>query len=207
MSVASDRDASHSPPERELDRTAVEVAEFVAHLFEREPDGKEALRGVDRRTERQTLVAKRGDHPRRIRRSDFGCLGFAPGGQRVCASAQVIGCAFRDAQDQRSQSPLEHLAKRLGSGPPEHDEVVTKPEQRPPQRSQVWLGGEKADPLVLRFVGDRMCLRDDLQAPRNDLQKIDKDNEDLDLPPSQNDIIGAGQVHSEEENLTNTKTR
>jgi len=36
---------------------------------------------------------------------------------------------------------------------------VTEPEQRPPQRSQVWLGGEKADPLVLRFVGDRMCLR------------------------------------------------
>ena len=152
---------SHSPA-RELNRTAVEVAEILAHLFEREPEGKKALRGVNRHTERQTLVAKRGDHPGAFVEGGFGCLerrGFAPGGQRVCASALVSGRAFLDAQEQRSQSRLGRLGKRLRVGPPEHDEVVTEPEQRPPQRSQVWLGGEKADPLVLRFVGDRMCLR------------------------------------------------
>jgi hypothetical protein len=49
--------ASHSSPAGELDRTAVEVAEFLAHLFEREPEGKKAPRGVDWQTERQTLVA------------------------------------------------------------------------------------------------------------------------------------------------------
>jgi hypothetical protein len=54
-----------------------------------------ALRGVDWQAERQTLVAKRGDHPGAFIEGGFGCLGFAPGGQRVCASAQVIGCAFR----------------------------------------------------------------------------------------------------------------
>jgi hypothetical protein len=47
--------ASHSSPARELDRTAVEFAEILAHLFEREPEGKKALRGVDRQTERQSL--------------------------------------------------------------------------------------------------------------------------------------------------------
>jgi hypothetical protein len=51
-------------------------------------------------------------------------------------------------------------------------------------------------------IGHRQPIQDDLQPPRDDLQKIDKDNEDLDLPASQNDIIGAGQVHSEEEDLT-----
>jgi hypothetical protein len=92
--------ASHSSPAGELDRTAVEVAEFLAHLFEREPEGKKAPRGVDWQTERQTLVAKRGDHPGAFIEGGFGCLGFE-GGQRVRASAQVIGCAFRDAQEQR----------------------------------------------------------------------------------------------------------
>jgi hypothetical protein len=146
MSAASDPDRLHSSPAGEFDRTAVEVAEFLAHLFEREPEGKKALRGVDWQTERQTLVAKRGDHPGAFIEGGFGCLGFA-GGQRVCASAQVIGCAFRDAQEQRSKS-------RWSRGPPEHDEVVTEPEQHPPQRSQVWLGGEKADPLLPRREGD-----------------------------------------------------
>jgi hypothetical protein len=78
--------------------TAVEVAEFLAHLFEREPEGKKALRGVDWQTERQTLLAKRGDHPGAFVEGGFGCLGSAPVGQRVCASVQVIGCAFRYAK-------------------------------------------------------------------------------------------------------------
>jgi hypothetical protein len=87
--------ASHSylSAARQLDRTAVEVAEFVAHLFEREPEGKQALRGVDRQTERQTLIAKRGDHPGAFVEGGLGCLGFAPGAQCVCGYAQVIGRA------------------------------------------------------------------------------------------------------------------
>jgi hypothetical protein len=40
------------------------------------------------------------------------------------------------------------------------------------------------------------------QSTQDDLRKIEKDNRDLDLPASQDDIIGAGQVHSEEEDLT-----
>jgi hypothetical protein len=40
----------------------------------------------------------------------------------------------------------------------------------------------------------------DPQQPANDdLKSIEKDNQDLELPASQDDIVGAGQVHSEEE--------
>jgi hypothetical protein len=98
--------ASHSSAARELDRTAVEVPEFVAHLFEREPEGKQALRGVDRHTERQTLVAKRGDHPGASVDGGFGCLerrGFASG-----ASASAL-------PRRRSAAPSA-VRKRSGPG-------------------------------------------------------------------------------------------
>jgi hypothetical protein len=40
------------------------------------------------------------------------------------------------------------------------------------------------------------------QPTRNDLQKIERDNQDLDMPASRDEIIRAGQVHSEEDVLT-----
>jgi hypothetical protein len=49
--------------------------------------------------------------------------------------AQVIGYALCNAQQQRSEPRMNCVGKRLGGGASEHDEVVTKPEQRPEQRS------------------------------------------------------------------------
>ena len=51
-------------------------------------------------------------------------------------------------------------------------------------------------------IGHRQPTEDDLQPTQDDLEKIDKDNQLLNLPASQDDISGAGQVHSEEEDLT-----
>ena len=50
-------------------------------------------------------------------------------------------------------------------------------------------------------IGHRRPTQDDLQPTQDDLQKIEKDNRDLDLPASQDDIIGADQVHAREEDL------
>jgi hypothetical protein len=77
--------ASHSSPAGELDCTPVEVAEFLAHLFEREPEDKKSLRGVDWQTERQTLVAKRGDHPAHSSKA-----ASAASGSRRAASASAL---------------------------------------------------------------------------------------------------------------------
>jgi hypothetical protein len=44
-------------PARDLARTAVEVAEILAHLVEREPQSEDAFQGVDRKTLRQPLAA------------------------------------------------------------------------------------------------------------------------------------------------------
>ena len=49
-------------------------------------------------------------------------------------------------------------------------------------------------------IGHRQPTRDD--PSQDDFKKIEKDNGDLDLPASQDDIIGAGRVHSEEGDLT-----
>jgi hypothetical protein len=37
------------------------------------------------------------------------------------------------------------------------------------------------------------------QPVNDDLRSIERDNQDLDLPASQDDLVGADQVHSEEE--------
>ena len=50
-------------------------------------------------------------------------------------------------------------------------------------------------------IGHRRPSQDDLQFTQDDFQEIEKDNQDLDLPASQDDIIGAGGVHSREEDL------
>jgi hypothetical protein len=43
----------------------------------------------------------------------------------------------------------------------------------------------------------------DPQQPANgDLKSIERDNQDLELPASRDDIVGTGQVHSEEEAQT-----
>lgn len=49
-------------------------------------------------------------------------------------------------------------------------------------------------------IGHGQPTRDD--PSEDDLMKIEKDNGDLDLPASQDDTIGAGRVHSQEEDLT-----
>ena len=46
---------------RDLAHTAVEVAEILAHLVEREPQRENAFQGVDRQTLRQPLAADRCD--------------------------------------------------------------------------------------------------------------------------------------------------
>jgi hypothetical protein len=40
------------------------------------------------------------------------------------------------------------------------------------------------------------------QSTNNDLKMIERDNQDLELPASQDDIVGADQVHSEEDTQT-----
>jgi hypothetical protein len=50
-------------------------------------------------------------------------------------------------------------------------------------------------------IDHRRPTQDDLRPTRDDFQEIEKDNQDLDLPASQDDIIGAGGVHSREEDL------
>ena len=50
-------------------------------------------------------------------------------------------------------------------------------------------------------IGHRSPSQDDLQFTQDDFQQIERDNRDLDLPASQDDIIGAGGVHSREEDL------
>jgi hypothetical protein len=51
-------------------------------------------------------------------------------------------------------------------------------------------------------IGHRQRTQDDLQPTQDNLEKIDKDNQQLDLPASQDEITGAGQVQSEEDALT-----
>jgi hypothetical protein len=43
-------------------------------------------------------------------------------------------------------------------------------------------------------IGHRQPTQDDLQSSRDDLEKIEKDNQLLNLPASQDDITGAGQA-------------
>ena len=50
-----------SSPSRDLVRTAIEVAEILAHLVEREPQSENAFQGVYRQTLRQPVAAYRCD--------------------------------------------------------------------------------------------------------------------------------------------------
>jgi hypothetical protein len=52
-------------------------------------------------------------------------------------------------------------------------------------------------------IGHRQRTQDDAQPTQDNLKKVDRDNQQLDLPASQNEITGAGQVQSEEDALTN----
>ena len=52
-------------------------------------------------------------------------------------------------------------------------------------------------------IGHRQPTQYGLQPTRDDLEKIDKANRQLDLPASQDDITGAGPVRSNEDALTN----
>jgi hypothetical protein len=51
-------------------------------------------------------------------------------------------------------------------------------------------------------IGHRQPPQDDLRPTRDDLEKIDKDNHELDLPASQDGVTGAGPVASEQDALT-----
>jgi hypothetical protein len=52
-------------------------------------------------------------------------------------------------------------------------------------------------------IGHRQPTQYDLQPTQDNLEKIDKDNQQLDLPASQDEITGAGQLRSKEDSLTN----
>jgi hypothetical protein len=86
---------------RGIPHAPIEVAEILAHLVKREPQGEKALRGVQRQTKRQALVANGGDRPGAVGEDSFSSLerrGPAPSGQRARTSAQVIGYALCNAQ-------------------------------------------------------------------------------------------------------------
>jgi hypothetical protein len=51
-------------------------------------------------------------------------------------------------------------------------------------------------------IGHRRPTQVDLQPTQDDLERIDKDNHELDLPASQDGITGAGPVPAEEDALT-----
>ena len=48
---------------------------------------------------------------------------------------------------------------------------------------------------------------DPQQSANDDLRSIERDNQDLELPVSQDDIVGAGKVHSAEEAQTKRITQ
>jgi hypothetical protein len=52
-------------------------------------------------------------------------------------------------------------------------------------------------------IGHWQPIQYDLQPTQDDFKKIDKANQDLDLPTSQDEITGAGQLRSMEDALTN----
>jgi hypothetical protein len=51
-------------------------------------------------------------------------------------------------------------------------------------------------------IGDRSPIQNGLQPTKDGLQNIDTDNQLLNLPATQDDITGAGQVQSQEDALT-----
>jgi hypothetical protein len=52
-------------------------------------------------------------------------------------------------------------------------------------------------------IGHRQPTQDDLQPTQGDFGRIDKDNQQLHLPASQDGIIGARPLPAEEDTLTN----
>jgi hypothetical protein len=52
-------------------------------------------------------------------------------------------------------------------------------------------------------IGHQRPAQYNLQPTQDDVEKINRDNRQLDLPASQDEITGAGQVQSEEDALTN----
>ena len=52
-------------------------------------------------------------------------------------------------------------------------------------------------------IGHRQPSQYDLQPAQDHLKKIDKDNQELDMPASRDEITGVGQVGSKEDALTN----
>jgi hypothetical protein len=52
-------------------------------------------------------------------------------------------------------------------------------------------------------IGHQRPAQYNLQPTQDDVEKINRDNRQLDLPASQDEITGAGQVPSEENTLTN----
>ena len=137
----------------------IEVAEILAHLVEREPEGEQALRGVQqadqasgprRESQRSSAPssAKWLRQPRAARaRAERPARPHFGAGDRL-RSLQCARAAVR--------ARLNSVRKRLGGGSSEHDEVVTEPKQRPEQRSQVGVGGEEAYPFVPGLDGDRL---------------------------------------------------
>jgi hypothetical protein len=80
-------------PARGIPHAPIEVAEILAHLVEREPEGEKALRGVQRQTKRQALVASGSDRSGAVCEGGFGSLerrGLAPSGSRRAASASAL---------------------------------------------------------------------------------------------------------------------
>jgi hypothetical protein len=51
-------------------------------------------------------------------------------------------------------------------------------------------------------IGHRQPTQYEMQPSQDDLEKIDKENQELNLPASQDEITGAGQVRSKEDALT-----
>ena len=80
-------------PSRDLARTAIEVAEILAHLVEREPQSENAFQSVYRQTLRQPLAADRCDCLGVVVKGGFDPLQrrrLAPASQRFSSATQLI---------------------------------------------------------------------------------------------------------------------
>jgi hypothetical protein len=106
------------------------------------------------------------------------------------APAQAASTAASAYSNSAAGAPKMRQARRRFIPAPDAATAPIHP-QRPPG-----YGSMQAP------IGHRQPTQDDLQPTQDDLKNIDKDNHELNLPASQDDITGAGQVQSGEDALT-----
>ena len=102
------------------------------------------------------------------------------------AAAQAASTAASAYSNSAAAAPMMRHARRS---------LDTVQAQIHPQRA-LGYGSMQAP------IGDLRPTQDGVQPTQDDLQNLDKDNQLLNLPATQDDITGAGQVQSQEDALT-----